>query len=344
MIKIRKQIRCISIFSTFSGLFLSGCSGSGSKFPPVTDIEKFKQTQFAPTLETSIERNKNVVYTPAFLYAWDKVRKITDCNRLAGPGNPAAVQLMDQSNSFNDALDSGSYKTLVSVKNAIVSAYASFNKQLPFSTQLEKLDGGIFFDGHKVKAFGMSSLEDKYCSSTEVSYYSDDDHFILTLHPVDSLNEIILVKGLPPIKSLGEAVKKTDVLIKRGNAEDKIRSNLWKYVFGNDSDRYSIPVLNFDISKDYQNIEGQNIGCSLIRYRIDVARQRTSFTLNESGVVIKSVAIDSIEKLADTALPIKSHPKHMDLNKPFYIIIRQKAHKNPYFVMYVANEELMAKL
>jgi hypothetical protein len=295
-------------------------------------------------LETPVDTNKNLIYTPAFLYAWDNVRKATGCNRLAGRNNASALQLIDQSESFKDALDSGSYKTAASIKNATVSAYASFDKQLPFSTQLEKLDGGMLFEGRRVKAFGMTSLEDKYCFFTEVSYYSDDNHFVLTLHPVDSLNEIILVKGLPTLKTLGDAVKKTDLLIRNGKSEAKVPSNLWKYIFGNDSDRYSIPVLNFDICRDYQNIEGQNIGCPSRQYRIDVARQQTSFTLNESGAIIKSIAIDSIETKADIALPIKSHPKHMDLNKPFYIIIRKKGRPNPYFVMYVDNAELMAKV
>ena len=46
-----------------------------SELPETTNISKLSRTEFVPTLESPINRNKNVIYASAFLYAWDKVKQ-----------------------------------------------------------------------------------------------------------------------------------------------------------------------------------------------------------------------------------------------------------------------------
>ncbi|MBK9329750.1 MAG: hypothetical protein IPM95_10660 [Sphingobacteriales bacterium] len=41
----------------------------------VTSLDNLKQTDFVITLENPISENKNIIYAPAFLYAWDKIKE-----------------------------------------------------------------------------------------------------------------------------------------------------------------------------------------------------------------------------------------------------------------------------
>src|SRR5689334_22841746 len=75
----RHQIRVVIL--TVSLAFLS-CNSNNKKreparreLPEVTNLNSLKQSAFAITLESSIEANKNIIYAPAFMYAWDKVKQ-----------------------------------------------------------------------------------------------------------------------------------------------------------------------------------------------------------------------------------------------------------------------------
>src|ERR1700722_19362285 len=109
MILSRTQTLTNFIFVVLAFYFSEGCSGSGSKFPPVTAIEKFKQTQFTPALENRIDNNKNVIYAPAFLYAWAELKQTLNCPLVTNEKNSIDLQLVDRSRYFKNALDKGEY-------------------------------------------------------------------------------------------------------------------------------------------------------------------------------------------------------------------------------------------
>jgi hypothetical protein len=44
-------------------------------FPEVAKLDTVPHTAFVQTLEHNLPGDKNIVYTPAFLYAWDEIRK-----------------------------------------------------------------------------------------------------------------------------------------------------------------------------------------------------------------------------------------------------------------------------
>jgi hypothetical protein len=315
----------------------TGCSHKPT-FPPVTSIEKFKQTQFVPTLENSMESNKNVIYAPAFLYAWGELKETLNCKVGANDKNTVDLQLVDRAKLFKSALDKGEYETNVSVNGGQVDAEASFSRALPFPSKLQRIDSGIIFDHSHVKAFGMNNHDDKISGFTDIVYYKDDDHFIIRLTPKDTVNTIILVKGIVPGNSLSSAFKQAAGLMVAGEREAAANLNSWKFSF-NPQDRFSIPVIKFNIEANYQHIAGQTITCNGAAYHIDMAKQRTAFILDENGAEVESeahfFASDSV------GIPEKAHPKNMSFNKPFLILIGKKRRQNPYFVMWVENAELI---
>jgi len=325
-------------------LILTSCKNSNqhvwSELPEVTNIGKLQQTEFVPTLESPINDNKNIIYATALLYAWDKTKQ-----KLNGPvsltdSNSNEFRLLNQSISYKNTLTQDEYAAEAEIVDGVIIAKAFFNKTLPFPSKLQKIDEPILFDKTKVSAFGMQSYDEEAVEFTQILYYKDDDHFILKLTPKDDQHEIQLVKGITGIVSLADALSKTNSLIDLGKKEKNSSESSWKYSL-NEIDMFSIPIIKFNIEKNYGEIEGQVFTTNNKIHHVEIAYQRTGFILNENGAVVESESYTMTDS-AD-AEPIKIQPKKMVLDKPFFIIIKRGKSHYPYFVMRVQNSELLNK-
>ena len=107
-------------------------------------------------------------------------------------------------------------------------------------------------------------------------------------------------------------------------------------------DIFAIPTVKFNIATNYKNIEGQSfsIGDNK-KHSVEIAYQRTGFIFNENGAVVESEAVVAVDSAS--VAPIITHPKKMIFDKPFLIIIKRADKTNPYFVMKVANVELLTR-
>jgi hypothetical protein len=337
-----KSIACLFILNF---LLLTSCKNSTknkwSEFPEVINISKLQQTQFAPTLESPIDRNKNVVYAPALLYAWDEVRQKLDGSIKLADSNSREFKLFNQSTSYKNSLTKDEYSAEAEIISNEIIARAFFNKTLPFPAKLQKIDDGLVFNKAKVAAFGMQSFDEEAVKFTQILYYKEDDHFVLRLIPKDVQHEILLVKGIGNVTTLSEAVKKTNEIIGVGMREKSDPKISWKYSL-NEIDIFSIPAIKFNIENDYRDIEGQVFKTDKGNYFVETAYQRTGFILNENGAIAESHALIATTDSAETE-PIKIEPKRMIFNKPFFVIVKRRESKNPYFVMYVQNNELLTK-
>jgi len=314
--------------------------GHDPGWPNPTSIDKLKQTEFVPTLENNIADRKNVIYCPTLLYAWDIVKESFKDSITLKDSNSIDFKLLNQSTSSHNTLNNDENLSEASFSDTTITVRSFFNKELPFPSKFQKLDDGVLFGKTKVRAFGMKDFDRNIIDFTQIVFYKDDDHFVIKTLP-DTLNEIILVKGLKNIQSLADGVKQTGLLIKNGGNEKLNQKNAWKYTFNADDD-LSIPVVKFDIEAHYKNIEGQEFLHARKKYTIEVAYQKTALTLDENGGHVESEA--DISYASDSvAVPEKMHPKHLVFNEPFYIIIRH-INRNPYFVMRVENAELLKKM
>jgi hypothetical protein len=318
---------------------LQGCHNGAADFPPKIPIEKLHQTDFVPTLENRISGNKNCIYAPTFLYAWALLRKKLDCPDINADVNSKDINLLDNSQSFQNALTKDEYDTEFNTEGDKLFVSAMFSKSLPFRPAMQNIAAGLRFSNKMVKAFGMDSQDEKIIEKTNIVYYQDDSHFIIGIQPADTATGIILVMGLPPVKTLGDAVKQTDSLAAIGFKDAADQQLQWRYSF-NPDDNFYIPKIRFNIEADYHKIEGQLLPCKAKNYVITAASQRTAFVLDEKGASVESKS-DTYTLLDSVGTPEHTRPKHLVFNKPFYIIIRKKERQNPCFVMYVENTELM---
>jgi hypothetical protein len=342
-------LRSIQIILFLTALIaLTSCNFSNKKsepvwsdLPEVTSLDNLKQTGFVATLENPIPENKNIIYAPAFLYAWDKIKEELKSPIIIGSTNSLDFNLLNKSISHQSSLTDNEYSATAEIVDGAIIAKAFFNKTLPFQTKLQVLDDPINFDTTKVSAFGMYYYNEDAIKFTQILYYKDDNNFILKLVPKDKQHEIILVKGLDKYQTLKEAIKLTSDLVSQGKQEQTDTKLLWKYQIVQE-DIFAIPTIKFNIATNYKNIEGQSfLTGNNKKHSVELAYQRTGFIFNENGAVVESEAVAA----ADSASAVRNiiHPKKMIFDRPFLIIIKRADKKNPYFVMKVANAELLTR-
>lgn len=342
-------IRNIAKFLVLTVFFaFTSCSFSNKKsepvwsdLPEVTNLDNLKQTEFAITLENPISQNKNIIYAPAFLYAWEKIKEELKSPIIVGSTNSIDFNLLNKSMSHQSSLTDNEYSATAEIIDGVIIAKAFFNKTLPFETKLQVLDEPINFDTTKVFAFGMYYYSEEAIKFTQILYYKDDNNFILKLVPKEKEHEIILVKGLDKYETLKDAIKLSNELVAQGKKEQADTKLLWKYQIV-DEDIFAIPAIKFNIATNYKNIEGQGFSTGdTKKYSVEEAYQRTGFIFNENGAVIESEAIVAVDSVG--AEPIITHPKKMIFDRPFLIIIKRADKTNPYFVLKVANAELLTR-
>jgi len=341
-----RNIQTIIFWTIF--LALTSCNFSNKKsnpvwsdLPEVTSLDNLKQTVFVATLENPISENKNIIYTPTFLFAWDKIKEELKSPIIVGTTNSLDFNLLNQSISHQSSLTDNEYSATAEIIDGAIIAKAFFNLILPFETKLQALDDPIKFDTTEVSAFGMFYYNEDAIKFTQILYYKDDNNFALKLIPKDKQHEIILVKGLEKYQTLKEAIKLTNDLVAQGKQEQTDNKLLWKYQIVHE-DEFAIPVIKFNISTNYKNIEGQSFSkADNKKHSVEVAYQRTGFILNENGAVVESEAVAAVDSAS--AEPIITQPKKMIFDRPFLIIIKRADKTNPYFVMKVATAELLTR-
>lgn len=310
------------------------------ELPTVTALGSLKASDFVPTLENPLRSDRNVIYAPSLLFAWNEIRNELGTGIVLGPETSEDLLLLNGSRSFEHTLEGGEYNITTEIEDDAISVSAFFNKTLPFPAKMETIDQGISFKGKTVAAFGMPYPNSDITAFSEILYYRSDDEFALKLSSEDKANEIILVKGFNSLKDLSEALTITRELSESGHRERQDRSLSWKYDF-NPEDLFSIPVIKFNIDTRYSNLEGQKFSTTNKVYVIRKAWQRTGFILNEHGAVVESEATVMTDSAPLPEPELKPHPKHMIFDKPFFIIVKKKTQENPYFVMKVEDPELM---
>ncbi len=327
-------------------VFISSCgfeksNSTWSELPEETELDNLRETGFVLTLESPIPENKNIIYAPAFLLAWDKVEEKMKSEANAGKSNSDEFNLLVASNSHKHALNETEYDVTARVTGDVIAVSAFFNKTLPFDSKLQPLDEPIGFRNVNVAAFGMSVFNSDFLAFTQIGYYKDDDHFVLKLYPKDKQHEIILSKGLNETKTLHEAVEEVSSLIRQKEKDLTEERNHWRYEISQE-DIFAIPVIKFNISTHYKKLEGQTFftkdGKS---HYVESAYQRTGLILNENGAVVESQSYVTVD--SSSGEPVARQPKKMIFDKPFLIIIKRVNTENPYFVMKVNNAELLTR-
>lgn len=313
-----------------------------SALPEVVAIDSLQSTDFVPTLDHPIDPARNTVYAVAMQYAWDTLSRLLpgglqESNRYSGDLN-----LLRQAVGFQSALTKDEYSIRTQVDGAEIVAEAFFNKTLPFPSKMETADTPLVFIGEKVKAFGMYNPDPAIREFCQLGYYASDQAFLLKIFPKDDAHEIWLLLCQDSLSTLGAAVQKAQDWVKTGEEQARSDTHQWKYRF-NSNDVISLPETRFNIAAHYKGLEGQVIYLKEGQRTIVTAYQRTGFILNETGAVAESHAVMVVDSATAPVRMEMPPPKKLVFNQPFYIILKRKAAAHPYFVMRVANAELLVK-
>lgn len=316
------------------------------------NADQLQGTVVTPHMECEITPGKNVLWCATFQIAWNEL-----CDLLGGPIQWAdaseMVSILNKRAVTRRDLDETSYVAMAgyitrdandirqkitreldrkfkgaaspellhlldSVPAGMWASYAYLFKELPFERAFERMRTSLTFDGRAVENFGISQLlqkdknEAKTASQVLVYDHRSNDDFIVELKTQSKSDRLVLAK-IPPGRTLGETVAAVQTRLRQskpGSMEE--RADLF------------IPVIDFDVLRDYRELTTRDSP-------IAMALQQTRFILSERGAVLKSEAI-MVKAFTDVNLVF---------DKPFLVMIQRTDAGQPYFVLWVANAELL---
>ena len=207
---------------------------------------------------------------------------------------------------------------------AIIS-YAYFLKEVEYLNQFEERD--VSFLKQRVKGFYASEISKE---NVRILKYWDDSKFTINLRLKDDGDELILVKGF-------DMNNPKDAL----NEIDKYNRDAPPAI--DEDDEFEMPKLHLDHRHDYIELTGKFLANRGFEgYFIAQMFEKIKFDMDHKGARVESEAVIAPE----TAMFSNQRPKikRFILDKPFWVVMKRKNSRNPYFVLGVKNTELMEKI
>jgi len=321
-----------------------------------------KHTFVNATLDEPIENGRNAVWCGTFQLAWNETCALLG-EDLHFDLEPPMVAALNKQALKKDYLDPACYIALAGyVKDGIhqkilqflqnkfggaarpqhlppesltprsqdIVAYAYLFKNLEFPAPFERLSQALHFGYRLVPAFGMHEPKrshEQMAAQTLILDYNGPDDFVIELKTKSPGDRLIMAKVQPKTSLAG-----TVDAVKSRCSSAKPQTCL-------PEDELAVPKLNFDIFRQYNEIEGKRL---IFRnptiagdLQVQSAMQDIRFQMDEKGVRLKS---ESHVTLACAQIPLPSHV--MIFDKPFLILLERVDTQTPYFVMWIANPEL----
>ncbi len=238
-------------------------------------------------------------------------------------------------------LAKGEYESEATADGPVLTVTARFHRNLPFAVPFDEIEDGIVFaKKSQVKAFGMKQHNGAVAGQIDILYYESDDRFVLRSRAGAEEDELLLAKGFSDGVKLSTMCSKVQSAIEKGAEEWKKDDNRWKYSIG-EEDEITIPLIRFHLQARYKELINQTPNVKGVTHKILEAMQATAFVLDKDGVILESdaVIVDSAAAVMDD-IPVK----YLHFDEPFLVILKKKQAENPYFIMKVANAELMEKI
>jgi hypothetical protein len=300
-------------------------------FNTVDTLTSLNQTNFVTTLESSINKRENSIYTATMLFAWNEIKE--EINDSIINIEREKLRLMNASNSYRNVLNSNEYKTSISVVGNVIKAKALFKIGLPFYEPLTEFRKPFLFKNSEVKSFGFKG-DDR---TGRIAYYRNDKDFAIRLLPENRDHEIIIIK----VNSKKATLLKYYTAYEKRRTDFKTDTLWWKHKFY-ENDVVQIPFIEFNIYKDYNTIIDSYFSTVTKReFQVVEANQKTAFILNEIGASAESYSVMEVCDAAGEINFEKPEPKHMIFDTDFVIFLKRKNANYPYFGAYIANDELM---
>ncbi|MCE1246973.1 MAG: hypothetical protein LWY06_10030 [Firmicutes bacterium] len=362
---MKNFIPFLSTAILISFLFLAGVP-YGYAMDKAVDSAKMKQTVVTTNPDEKISSGKNIVYCSTFQLAWNelagsiikgdihlvgetllsgvlnKFRSIITKNDLsskdyvamAGYGKDKIV------NRINAQLSKKFGKEAWTVKEKLnpddILAFSFLMKNLAFKTQFDDNPTGMRFNSGSdvVKAFGILKFQGRSEKMAELSkqvdilYYNKEKKEFIVRLITENQNEELILAAIEPDGNIYQTWKKAE----------KTAASVAPAKLGPD-DILQIPEIDLFIDHSYKELIGKRVkNKGFGQYQIAKAQQVTKFKLDKTGAFLKSKAeILMVKGMANF------ESKKLIFNKPFLLYMKEKKGKNPYYMMWVDNPEVMVK-
>ena len=207
-----------------------------------------------------------------------------------------------------------------------IIAYAYFSKQVFYPIPFTKTE--TTFEGTPVAGFYAWKHEER--ENVRIIQYTSDERFIVSLKLKDDSDQLILAKGYD--------MNDPEMVVA------EIDQNIDKYPdYMERMDNFAAPKLNLDYHRDYKELIGKQLANEGFGdYVIGQMFENMRFTMDEKGAKVENEG--AIVPVAVSFDPNEPRPRHLELNKPFWLVMKRKGSKNPYFILGINNTALMEKV
>ena len=216
--------------------------------------------------------------------------------------------ILDQFDWSNDALDSG--EDVIDRYFLYSMLYRKFEFNKKFDTFNDK-----FKEIENVKYFGIIKDNNEIRDQIKVYYYNDENDFAIKLITKNN-DEVIVIKN-----PKGETFEEIYNNIKGKETTDF-----------NSDDNFMMPKIDFNVLREYNELENRKIETVDGIYTIEKAIQSIRFSLDEKGGKVKSEAGMDV-KFETTASDKKIRNFYVD--DTFALLLKESNKEKPYFALRV---------
>lgn len=329
-----------------------------------------KGTIVAPHLEVPVAGEHNVLWCATFQLAWNEACALVGEDLHFEGKEPAMVGTLNRRSFTREHLDKESYVAVAGfVKDDVfgqidrqlrdtfkgratphyippksltprpqdIVAYSYLFKNLEFPVPFERLGKPLMFGTAAVPCFGIG--EERKTGHAQmleqllIPDYRTADDFIVELKTKGTRDRLILAK-VQPAATLAETV---NAVLSRVASATPTHPQMY--------DVLKIPKLNFDITREYQEL----LHLKLVVKNPTVARdlqivsalQNVRFQLDEEGVRLRSESHISFGCASPAPPPPARHV--MVFDRPFLMLLLRRDADVPYFALWVADPEILVK-
>jgi hypothetical protein len=330
-----------------------------------------KDTIVTPHVEVPIAAEENIVWCASFQLAWNEACTLVEEDLHFEGNEPAMVGVLNKRSFTREHLDRESYvavagfvkddifgqidrqlqdtfkgratpryvppKTLTPRPQDIV-AYSYLFKNLEFPVPFERIGKPLVFGTTAVPCFGMGEEykggHAKMLEQLLILDYQSADDFIVELKTKGTQDRFILAK-VQPAATLAETIR---AVLSRIASANPVQPQMY--------DVLKVPKLNFDITREYQELENLKLVVKNPHVARDLrilsALQNIRFQLDEEGVRLRSESHISFGCAAAAPPPPARHV--MVFDKPFLMLLQRRDADGPYFAMWIENPEILVKV
>lgn len=216
--------------------------------------------------------------------------------------------ILDQFDWSSDALDSG--EDVIDRYFLYSMLYREFEFNKKFDTFNDE-----FKEIENVKYFGIIKDNDEIRDQIKVYYYNDENDFAIKLITKNN-DEVIVIKN-----PKGETFEEIYNNIKGKETTDF-----------NSDDNFMMPKIDFNVLREYNELENRKIETIDGIYTIEKAIQSIKFSLDEKGGKVKSEAGMDV-KFETTASDKKIRNFYVD--DTFALLLKESNKEKPYFALRV---------